>query len=62
MLGTYCVLDKCYPVLILTSTLTLLKNYAYDMTSVRKQTRADGKILMQSTPGEKQVLAASSSS
>lgn len=39
-------LDKCYLIFILVSILTLLKNYVYDTTSVRKQTGADGKILL----------------
>lgn len=39
-------LDKCYLIFILISIFTLLKNYVYDTTSVRKQTGADGKVLL----------------
>lgn len=39
-------LDKCCLIVILISIFTLLKNYVYDMTSVRKQTGPDGKVLL----------------
>lgn len=39
-------LDKCYLIFIIISIFTLLKNYVYDTTSVRKQIGADGTVLL----------------
>lgn len=39
-------LDKCYLIFIFISMFTLLKNYVYDTTSVRKRTGADGQVLL----------------